>query len=163
MLSETIIQALNYALNGEIKNAYRYKMFSAICGYQSFVGAAKWFDKQWKEEQEHFEIFFKYMTDQGVIPHLLQVPEQIPETASIEELFRRTVEFEYETTIMIKQIADICKAENDEQTLDLAREILKEQIEEERTAKEIYDRIIISRNNLLVIDHELAQRVKGTF
>jgi len=161
MLSETILQALTFQMNSEITNSIIYKNFSGIADYLALTGAATWFDKQSQEEYEHFNKFYKYICDQGHIPHLLSVPEQIPEMASIEELFRRTVELEYQTTQQLKQISILCDEVNDDQTYEMIFWYLKEQIEEESTVSKIYKRLSMVMGHgagILAIDRELGER-----
>ena len=158
MLSEQILTALQFQLSHEITNAYTYKMFSGIADYQGLIGATSWFAKQSDEEKSHFEKIFTYICDQGHVPHLLQIPEIIPENLSLVELFARSCELEFQTTAYLKLLAQLCKQENDDQTYTFIQGMLIEQVEEERYCGDMHKRVCLSQGNLILIDQELGQR-----
>jgi ferritin len=158
MLTENVLNALTLQMNNELTNYYVYKNFSGIADFCGLNGAEKWFDMQANEEKGHFEKFYKYISDQGHVPHLMTIPEQIPEIVGLDGLFLKTVALEAQTTSNIRQVATICKEENDDQTYELILWYLKEQVEEEDMVRTLYQRVIMSMNNLLRIDQELGAR-----
>lgn len=158
MLSETILKALEIQMMHEYNNSYIYKSFSSIADYQGLIGTTKWFDIQSKEEYGHFDKLFNYLCDQGAIPHLGTIPEIKPQIYNLQELFTQTVALEKLTLEKLKMLANVCKEEKDDQSYELALWYLKEQVEEVKTVDDILKRVIMSANNLLLIDNELGQR-----
>lgn len=158
MLSENVLNALNIQMNHEMTNYFVYKNFSGISDYLGLNGAEHWFEVQANEEKGHFEKLYKYISDQGHVPHLMAVPEQLPEIVGLDGLFSKTVQLETQTTQNLKLVADICKEENDDQTYHLMQWYLTEQVEECKIAGEILQRVMMSMQNILIIDAELGAR-----
>lgn len=160
MLSPTILEALNKQMQHENTNCQIYRNFSGIADYQSLIGTTKWFYLQSVEERLHFELIADYIQDQGHIPQLLSIPEQSMQTLTLYDMFVKTVETEKGTTASLKLISQLCKEENDDQTYLLIIEMLKEQIQEEKTATDILNRIKLAGTGLgfVIIDQELSER-----
>lgn len=141
MLNERVIVALNLQAQHEKTNSYIYRSFSGIADGISLTGAASWFYQQAKEEENHFEEVLTYIQNQNYVPHLLPIPEQIPQPFALYDLFVEALRVEQETTVMLKNLCQICKEENDDQTYKFAMELLYEQIEEEKSVSDILNRI----------------------
>lgn len=160
MLNERVLQALTFQMQHEQNNAQIYRSFAGIADFQSLLGTVNWFMKQSKEETSHFELVADYVQDQGHIPHLLSIQEQIPSNITLYDMFVKTVEVEKSTTVSLKGISQICKEECDDQTYELILGMLKEQVQEEKTATDILNRIKMAGIGLgtILIDQELGQR-----
>lgn len=158
MLNDQVLLALNIQMGNELRNSYQYKAFSGIADYLSLLGACSWFDKQSQEEYGHFNKFFTYISDKGHIPHLQPLNDIPPTVLTLDNLFMLTVQLEVQTLENLKSLAEICKEAKDDQTYGLVLEFLKEQIEEVKTVEDIQKRVIMSANNILIIDNELGQR-----
>jgi ferritin len=158
MLQEPVLQALTIQMNHEFDNFRAYKSFSAIADFQSLLGTCSWFDKQSQEEYTHFNKFFNYISDRGHIPQLSVAAELPPQILTIDMLFMQAVQLEMKTTTNLELVADACKLANDDQTYQLVLWFLNEQIEEEKMVQDIYKRVLMSMNNLLLIDNELGSR-----
>jgi len=160
MLNEKVLQALTFQMQHEKQNSYVYRSFSGIADYLSLTGTTSWFKKQSDEENNHFEIIANYIQDQGHIPHLLNIMEQVPQNLTLFDMFSRTVEIELNTTEMLKQVSFICKEENDDQTYQMILGLLTEQIEEVKMVTDIFNRIQLAGTGFgtIIIDQELGQR-----
>lgn len=158
MLNDKLLKAIQIQMGHELKNSYQYKAFSGIADYQSLLGACSWFDKQSQEEYGHFNKFFTYICDKGHIPHLQKLEEIVPAILTLDQLFVETVKLEHNTLDNLKVLAEICKEVKDDQTYELLLWFLKEQVEEVKTVEDIQKRILMSANNLLIIDNELGAR-----
>lgn len=158
MLQEPILQALQIQMGHELNNSYHYKAFSGIADYQALLGACSWFDKQSDEERGHFNKFFTYISDKGHIPHLQTLNEIPPNILTIDMLFAETVKLEQQTLVNLQLLAQVCKEMNDDQTYELILWFLKEQVEECKTVEDLQKRCLMSMNNILIFDNELAQR-----
>lgn len=158
MLNEMVLEAMQIQMGNELKNSYKYKAFSAIADYLALTGTCSWFDAQSKEEYTHFDKFFNYISDQGHIPHLQALEDISPQILPIEELFNQTVQLERQTLENLKRLAEICKEMKDDQSYELLLWYLKEQVEEVKTVEDIQKRVLLSMNNILLIDQELGNR-----
>jgi ferritin len=158
MLNEKILEALQIQMGNELANSYQYKSFSGIADYLSLIGTTSWFDKQSVEEYTHFNKFFTYISDKGHIPHLKPLAEIAPQILSLEQMFMLTVQLENKTLENLKTLARICVDLKDDQTYELLLWFLKEQVEEVKTVEDIQKRVLMSANNILIIDNELGSR-----
>jgi ferritin len=158
MLQDKVLEALQVQMANELKNSYKYKAFSGIADYQALIGATSWFDKQSQEEYTHFNKFYGYISDKGHIPLLPKLDEIAPQILSLEDLFKETVELEQKTFDNLQTLAEICKEMKDNQSYELLLWFLKEQVEEVKTVEDLQKRVLMSLNNLLLIDTELGSR-----
>ena len=160
MLNDEVLQAITYQMNFELTNSYIYRSFAGIADFQSLIGTTKWFMKQSEEERNHFEKFCNYIQDQGHAPHLLQIPEQIPEGLTLFDLFETTVRLENSTLANLKNLSNICKQNGDDQSLELLLWYLKEQVEEVKTVTDIFNRLKLAGPGFgfILMDQELGGR-----
>jgi ferritin len=158
MLQEPVLNALQIQMGHELNNSYQYKAFSGIADYQSLIGACSWFDKQSDEERGHFNKFFSYICDKGYVPHLQTLNEITPNILAIDALFAETVHLEQQTLTNLQLLAQVCVEAKDDQTYELVLWFLKEQVEECKTVEDLHKRCLMSLNNILIFDNELAQR-----
>jgi ferritin len=158
MLNDKVLTALQIQMNNEYNNCRMYKAFSGIADYMSLLGACSWFQTQSLEEYGHFDKFYSYISDKGHIPHLSVLPEIPPQIMTLDQLFVQTVALENQTLEHLKTLAEICKEMKDDQSYELVLWYLKEQVEECKSCEDILKRVIMSMNNILIIDQELAAR-----
>ena len=158
MLQEPVLQALQLQMAHEFENFQLYKHFSGICDFQSLLGATKWFDIQSQEEYGHFNKFYNYISDKGHIPEMPELKKLEPAIITLDLLFTQTVALEAKTTDNLRLVSEVCKAANDDQTFGLIQWFLNEQISEEKEVQDILKRVLLSSNNLLIIDQELGER-----
>ena len=65
MISKKCAKAINAQINREFFSAFLYLAMANDAMDKGFKGVAKWFQIQFKEEQEHALKFSKYLEDQG--------------------------------------------------------------------------------------------------
>lgn len=158
MLNDAVLKALEAQMAHEFKNFMTYKSFSGVADFQSYIGATSWFDKQAMEEYNHFNKLFNYICDQGHIPIMPIITPILPQITDLQGLFLQTVALEKETTASLILVSEICKEVKDDQSYELILWYLKEQVEETKTAEDILKRVLMSLNNILIIDNELGAR-----
>lgn len=81
------------------------------------------------------------------------------------ETFQKVLEHEQFVTNSYRQAYDYVNQVNDQQTLVIIQEFLKEQVDEEAQSQTIVDRLKLAENNpaaLLILDQELGQRKPTT-
>ena len=70
MLNKRVEEAINAQINAEMWSAYLYLSMSAWFHANGNPGFAKWYEVQFKEEQDHAMILFKYITSRGGVVKL---------------------------------------------------------------------------------------------
>ena len=162
MLNKEIEKALNEQINVEMWSAYLYLSMAAYCHSMRQTGMARWFEVQFKEEQDHDKILFNYVIrrDGRVILGAVQsVPKEWP---SVLEVFESTLKHEQAITKKINELAALEKKENDYATESMLQWFIDEQVEEEDNARDIIDKLEMIKDNgfgIYMLDKELGGRV----
>ena len=65
MVSQKLQDAINAQINAELWSAYLYLAMSMDAAEKGLKGVANWFYVQWKEEQDHAQIFINYLQSRG--------------------------------------------------------------------------------------------------
>ena len=94
MISKKIEEALNAQINAEFWSAYLYLSMSANFAVKGNPGFANWFNIQFKEEQDHAQIFIKYLLSRGGKVVLSPIEAVKTEWESPLDAYKDTLEHE---------------------------------------------------------------------
>lgn len=161
MLNKRLEEAINAQINAELWSAYLYLSMSAYCHETGHTGMANWFAVQFKEEQDHAQIFFNYIVSRGGRVKLAPIAEVPTEWDSVLAAFENTLEHERKVTALINNLYAIATEEKDYATQSKLQWFIDEQVEEEENAQEIINKLRLVQGNgygLYMIDQELAAR-----
>jgi ferritin len=161
MLSETIQQSLNKQLNFELSASHAYLAVRAYFEALNLEGFAHWFKIQSDEEREHALRFFEYINDRGGKAILTALPEPQVEFGSPLAAIEHALHHEQKVTAAIHAIYTQATQENDYPTLSMLKWFIDEQVEEEKNAETLIQRMKLVGNDgtgLLILDQELAER-----
>ena len=128
-------------------------------------GVANWFAIQFKEEQDHAQIFINYMHSQGARVELAPIAAVDTSWESAKAMFEQTLTHEQKVTSLIHNLCAIAAEEKDVATANRLTWFVDEQVEEEESARDIIDQLrMVEGNNygLYMIDKEMAARVYTT-
>ena len=141
MISKNLTDKISYQINREIYSGYFYLGMASYAHSAGLKGFANWFKCQFKEELEHAEKMYDYLSAKGVRVMLdaIEMPPQ--DFVSAPELFEKTLAHEKAVTKLIKGLFDIAKQEGDEETAKFLGWFVKEQVEEEATPASILKKI----------------------
>ncbi|MGL4852072.1 MAG: ferritin [Phocaeicola sp.] len=162
MLSKKLEEALNAQINAEMWSAYLYLSMSAYAQDKGMAGMANWFEVQFKEEQDHALIFFKYIISRGGKVSLRPLAEVKTVWESPLDAFKDTLEHENEVTALINSLFTLSEEENDYATQSMLKWFIDEQVEEEDNAQKLIESLTLIDGNgfgLYMLDKELAARV----
>ena len=165
MLADKLQEALNDQLNFEIYSSYIYLSMSSYFESVNLPGASHWMQIQAREEMLHAMKFFAYINDRDGRVILKEIPQPKSEWDSSIAVFENALEHERLVTSRICNLVDIAQTERDHVTNSMLQWFVTEQIEEEKNAKAIIDKLRMAGDNinaLFMIDAELAQRVDTT-
>ena len=161
---QELISALNEQINKEFYSAYLYLSMAAYADSMGLSGFASWLEKQAKEELEHGMKIYKYLQDRNARVALDAVEKPKAEWSSIVEVFEDALEHEFKVTESINKLMDLAVQKKEYATISFLQWFIDEQVEEEKSFKEILD-ILKSADNLQRVvsqlDRELAKRGKG--
>ena len=160
-MNKRVVEAINRQINSELGASYSYLGMSAWCERQKFTGAARWLRLQSQEEYMHAMKLFDFLLarDNDVDLRPIQ-PAQLP-FSSLLDVFQRSLEQEQEVS---KQIDALYETAFNEKAFAAVAELqwfLTEQVEEEKTAREIVTKLTMVGDDpasLLDMDRELGSR-----
>ena len=161
MISKKCAKAINAQINREFFSAFLYLAMANDAMDKGFKGVAKWFQIQFKEEQEHALKFAKYLQDQGekVVLEAMEAPKL--EWADALEMFKDALVHEKKVTAWICEINDLAIAEKDYATQNMLRWFIDEQVEEEASATDaiwMLEMSAGSKGALFMADKTLGKR-----
>jgi ferritin len=161
MLSKRMEQALNDQINAEIWSAYLYLSMSAYFDSKNLPGFANWMKIQWQEELTHANKFFDYINERGGRVILQPINAVKTEWKDTLEVFQETLEHERHVSGLINKLADIAVEEKDHATNNVLQWFIKEQVEEEAVAEDIFNQLILIDgfgHGILMLDREFKTR-----
>ena len=165
MLSQKMQSALNAQINAEMWSAYLYLSMSMAAADKGLKGVANWFAIQFKEEQDHAQIFINYVLSRGGRVLLEPIAAVDTEWDSALAMFEQTLTHEQKVTSLINDLYNLAIEEKDHATRSMLTWFVDEQVEEEDSARDIIDQLRMidcNKLGLYMIDKEMAARVYTT-
>lgn len=160
-MNKKIEEAINAQINAELWSAYLYLSMGTCFRAKGLDGIANWFEVQFKEEQDHAMILYKYMQSRGWRVVLKPIAKVETEWKSPVEAFEDTLAHEKKVTAMIHDINALAISEKDYATQNRMVWFVDEQVEEEEEAQKNLDALKMIEGNalgLFMFDKELASR-----
>ncbi len=161
MLSDKMQQALNEQFHNEMYSAYLYLAMAADLEAQNLPGFATWMRKQSQEEIEHAMKFYQHIYDRGGRVTLEALPKPPAEFGSPLAAFQKALEHEKSITQHIETLYELALEEKDYPAQVMLQWFIEEQVEEEKTAVEIIEKLKMVGKHppaLLMMDHQLGER-----
>ena len=159
MLSKEMQDGLNNQINNEYFSSYTYLSMSAYCESINMRGFASWLRRQSKEELGHAMRLFDYVIDRDGKIILKAIEQPQPKYNSLLKMFQQVLEHEREVTSMINKLYEHAVNEGDHATTVELQWFIKEQVEEEKSARDIVDDLKLAGDDssaLLILDREMA-------
>jgi ferritin len=161
MISQAVQDALNKQINIELISSYTYLAMSAYCEKQNFIGSAQWLRTQSNEEQTHALKLLDFLLARDCQVVLQEIPKPRAEFESIAHVFRQALENEISVSKSIDALYELAHHEKAFAALVELQWFITEQVQEEKTAREIVTKFSMVENDpsaLLDLDRELGQR-----
>jgi len=155
--------AINEQIKNELYSAYLYLSMAAYFESQTLPGFAHWMRVQAKEEQGHAMKFFDFVVDRGGRVTLQAIDQPPIEFESALDVFKKTLAHEQKVTGLVNRLYELALRENDYPTQILLQWFITEQVEEEKNASQIVDKLQMIEDKchaVLVMDQELGRRGK---
>lgn len=160
-MTKTVLDAINQQINAELGASYAYLAMSAWCESQNFTGCAKWLRLQSQEEQTHAMKLFDFVLARGGTVELLAMQKPTVMFTSVVEVFEAALKQEQEVGRQIDKLYELAFKEKVFAAMAELQWFLTEQVEEERTAREIVAKFHMVQDDpasLLDLDRELGAR-----
>ena len=164
MIHPSVEEAINVQINNEMASCYNYLAMSAYFETTPYSGFARWMRRQSEEEWIHAMKIYDYLNDRDGRIVLQRIPEPPRSYDSALEVFQESLVQEQSVTIQINELYEIAWREKDYSTVDFLGFFLEEQVEEEKTAQDMVDRLSFAGDSaaaLLQLDTEAGTRERG--
>ncbi len=161
MISDRMQDGLNGQIGHELYASHYYLSMSAHFEGAGFPGFAKWMRLQANEEREHAFRLFDYIHDREGKVLLGPIEAPPADFGSPLEVFQAALAHERKVTSLIADLCDLATKEADYATQVMLHWFVSEQVEEEKTASDIVDRLRLAGDDpaaLLMLDAELGKR-----
>jgi ferritin len=165
MLSQIMQDAINAQINHELFSSYSYLSMSAWCEYQQFVGCARWMRLQSQEETEHALRLQDFLLARNCRVMLKTIEQPEVDFESVLQIFEKALAQEQLVTSQIDALYELAFKEKAFAALVELEWFITEQVEEEKTAREIVHKLGMVKDDpasLLEIDRELGSRQGAT-
>ena len=160
-MKSAVKDAVGEQIKHEFYSAYLYLSMAGSFEVANLPGFARWMRKQSEEEREHGMKFFDFLLDRGEQVQLRAIDEPPYAFRSPLDTLEQALEHEKKITSRIHSLYDLAVQENDYPAQVLLNWFVKEQVEEEKAATEIVERLRMAGEDgaaLLLLDRELGER-----
>lgn len=162
MLTDKLQEAINEQINSEMYSANLYLSMAAYFETLSLTGFAHWMRLQFEEETSHALKLFEYINDRDGRVTLRAIGQPPIEFESPRSVMRMALEHERHVTDMINNLYALAVAERDYPSHVLLEWFVSEQVEEEKTLRDMVDHMDIIGDDgtgLLIMDQRLSERL----
>jgi ferritin len=160
-MNPRVVESINRQINSELSASYAYLAMSAYCECQKFTGAARWLRLQSQEETMHAMKLLDFVLARDRSVDLLAIDKPKSDFKSVAEVFDRALAQEQEVSRQIDALYETAFQEKAFAAVAELQWFLTEQVEEEKTAREIvakFHMIGSDPASLLDLDRELGSR-----
>jgi ferritin len=156
-----VLHAINTQINSEFQAWYQYLAMAAFCEREKFTGAARWLKLQSVEEYHHGMKLFDFVLARNGAVELKAIDQPTIEFDTFGDVFERVLEQEERVTAQINDLYELAFRSKAFAEMTELQWFLTEQVEEEKTAREIVARFRLvgdDAGSLLDLDRELGAR-----
>lgn len=160
-LSQKIVNLINEQINAELYSSYIYLDMSNFYYEKGFSGFGNWFKVQSSEEYEHALKFIDYLHLNSIRVDLKEVKKPEFKFTTLKDPLLRQLEHEEKVTSLINNIMEEAILAKDYRTIEFLNWFIKEQSEEEETAKDLLDKFTFIEENrgaIILMDESLKER-----
>lgn len=160
-MNEELARLLNAQINHEMESSYAYLAMAAWFERSPYSGFASWMFNQSREETMHALKFYQYLVDRDAAVELEPLAKPKSDFSDPVEVFRTSLAQEQKVTRQINDLYDLAEKTRDHASKNLLLWFLNEQIEEEKSVRDMLDRLTLAANNpaaLIALDREAAAR-----
>jgi len=155
-MKKEIEEILNAQIEKEGYSSHLYLAMASWADANGFAGTSAWLYTQAEEERTHMLKFVKYINERGGKATIGALQTPPAEFNSIKEIFKLVLEHEEMITNSINEIVAVCQQQKDFTTQNWVQWFVNEQIEEERNARTILDKLnLIGDGSLYLFDRDI--------
>lgn len=159
MMTEKLQKELNVQINAEMWSSNLYLSMAFYLKNKGLDGCANWLMKQSQEELNHAYEIADYLNKRGEKAEVGMVDVVPTGWGDVAEVFKNVYDHECHVSKLIDELVDVASAEKDKATQDFLWGFVREQVEEEATARDLAEEFAkAGEAGILFLDSQLAQR-----
>ncbi|MCH2114614.1 MAG: ferritin [Pirellulales bacterium] len=161
MLNQVMQDAINAQILNELFASYSYLSMSAWCEHKQFVGCAHWLRLQSDEERVHAMRLHDFLIARNCRVTFKEIGEPDNDFESVAAVFEKALAQEQMVTGQIDALYELAFHEKAFAALVELEWFITEQVEEEKTAREIVHKFQMVKDDpasLLDLDREMNER-----
>lgn len=156
--------ALNNQVKLEATSSQAYLAMASWCDIQPGLdGVAEFFFLQSEEERQHMLKLIRFINERGGFTMIPALPQPIVTFKSLKSLFEDFLKHEIEVSNSINELVDLALTEKDYATHNFLQWYVSEQIEEEKTARILNDKLELiggDKSGLYLFDRDIVSTRK---
>lgn len=161
MLAKNIQNALNAQVAKEAASSQSYLAMASWAEIQpGFDGITEFFYAQSNEERMHMLKLIRYINERGGFAIVPELPQPVITFPSLKKLFEEFLKQEISVSESINELVDLALTEKDYSTHNFLQWYVAEQIEEERLARTLNDKLELvgdDKGGLYLFDRDIEQ------
>ncbi len=161
MISKRLNEAINDQIKAEFESASLYLSMAVWCAKNVFHGAENFMIKQAQEEEEHAMKFVKFLLEVDADVVIPELGKPRADFSSLLDVFESGLEHEKLVTSRINDLVKLSDEDGDYATNDFLQWYVAEQVEEEKTFRDIVKKLSMVKSSpagILRIDDQLSNR-----
>jgi len=160
-MTPKVMEAINRQVAAEFGASFTYLSMAAWCEYHNFTGAGHWLRLQSAEEHDHAMKLFNFLLARHYPVRLQAIEEPRAEFGSLVDVFERALAQEQQVSRQIDELYELAFTEKVFAAMTELQWFISEQVEEEKTVREIVAKFQMVRDDpasILDLDRELGGR-----
>jgi ferritin len=160
-MTPKVLDAITRQIAAEFGASFSYLAMAGWCEHHKFMGAGRWLRQQSAEEHGHAMKLFNFVLARNHPVRLAGIDEPRSEFTSVVDVFERALAQEQEVSRQIDALYELAFEEKVFAAMAELQWFITEQVEEEKTVREIVARFHMVRDDpasLLDLDRELGGR-----
>src|SRR5574339_990605 len=159
MLSKTMQEALNKQVQMEAESSQAYLAMASWAEIQpGLQGVSEFFFKQSDEERIHMLKLIRFINERGGFSVIPALEQPMVTFQSLRRVFEEFLKHELKVSNSINDLVHLALTEKDYATHNFLQWYVNEQIEEERTARTLNDKLEMigdDRSGLYLFDRDI--------
>lgn len=166
MLSNSMQAALNNQVKLEAASSHEYLAMASWCEIQPGLdNVAEYFYQQSEEERVHMLKLMRFINERGGFALVPTLEQPIVTHKGLKNLFEEFLKHEIAVSESINELVDLALREKDYATHNFLQWYVNEQIEEEKSARVLNDKLELigeDKSGLYLFDRDImATRQRG--
>lgn len=159
MISDNILDALNKQIKLEGDSSQLYLAMASWAEVKGLEGTANFLYSHADEERMHMLKLIKFINERGGKAHVPQIEEPDQTFSSLKDVFKAILKHEIFVSDSINEIVGLTLEHRDYSTHNFLQWYVSEQIEEERLARNVLDKLEMigeDKGGLYLFDRDIV-------